>query len=227
MSDHSRRTSEEFEQELQELRRRIIIMAERVNDMTAAAINALLERDNERAAEVILADREVNRDEMETDELCMLILARRQPMASDLRFITTAMKMVTDLERIGDLAVNVAERTISLKKQPQLRPYIDIPKMGDAVREMLTMTMEAFLERDTDKARAVIDMDDTVDELYALVFKDVLEVMYENHDSVKRGIDVQSIAKYLERMADHVTNLSEQVIYLVEGKDIRHAESRQ
>ena len=224
--DQKRRISSEYEQELLQVRRKLVVMAERVQKMTLKAVRALVERESELAAEVILDDREVNREEVETDELCMLILARRQPVASDLRFVTIAMKMVTDVERVGDLAVNIAERAISLNGAPPLRPFVDIPRMADLTVEMLNKSVTAFLEQDTVLAEQVIAMDDQVDELYHKVFRDVLEIMHQQPETVRRGIDLQSVAKFLERMADHVTNLAELVIYMVRGKDVRHIGKR-
>jgi phosphate transport system protein len=222
----TRRTSREYEQELQQVRRKLVVMAERVQQMTLRSVNALVERNSQLAAEVILDDREVNREELELDELCMLVLARRQPMASDLRFVATAMKMVTDVERIGDLAVNIAERAISLNGAPPLRPYADIPRMADIVSEMLNNAITAFLDGDAKLAETVIERDDVVDELYHKVFRDVLELMTRNPETVRRGIDVQSVAKFLERMADHITNIAELVIYMIRGKDVRHLGKR-
>lgn len=202
-------------------------MAERVQKMTLKAVRSLIERNSELAAEVILEDREVNREEIETDELCMLILARRQPMASDLRFVTIAMKMVTDIERIGDLAVNIAERAITLNGQPAIRPYSDIPQMADNVSTMLHEAITAFLDQDVKLAEKVVANDDEVDELYHKVFRDILALMNEDPEAVRPGIDLQSVAKFLERMADHATNLAEMVIYMARGKDVRHIGKRQ
>jgi phosphate transport system protein len=202
-------------------------MAERVQKMTLKAVRSLVERNSELAAEVILEDREVNREEIETDELCMLILAKRQPMASDLRFVTIAMKMVTDIERIGDLAVNIAERAITLNGQAPVRPYNDIPRTADIVSTMLHEAITAFLDQDVELAEKVVIQDDEVDELYHKIFRDILELMNEDPDAVRPGIDLQSVAKFLERMADHVTNLAELVIYMARGKDVRHLGKRQ
>jgi phosphate transport system protein len=222
-----RRTNREYEFELQQVRRKLVVMAERVQKMTLKAVRSLVERNSELAAEVILEDREVNREEVETDELCMLILAKRQPMASDLRFVTIAMKMVTDIERIGDLAVNIAERAITLNGQAPIRPYNDIPRTADIVSTMLHEAITAFLDQDVELAEKVVIQDDEVDELYHKIFRDILELMNEDPDAVRPGIDLQSVAKFLERMADHVTNLAELVIYMARGKDVRHLGKRQ
>ena len=154
--------------------------------------------------------------------LCLQVLARWQPMASDLRFITTALKMVTDLERIGDLAVNISERALELNAQAPLKPYEDIPKMAQLVRTMVSSAIDAFVQQNEELARSVHAQDDEVDELYDQVFSDVLELMIRDPSNVHRGIHVQSVAKWLERVGDHATNLAEEVVYMVRGKDIRH-----
>lgn len=215
-------TDRSYEEELNELRRHVLLMAGRTEVMLADAMRALVERDPELAKRTIEADNLVNRAELEADELCLEILARRQPMASDLRFITLALKMVTDLERLADLSVNICERAIDLSAEPQLKPYEDIPRMAGIVQSMIHDAIEAFVSADAAKARAVIARDDEVDDLYTRVFRDVLEWMLRDTGAVERGIHVQSVAKYLERMADHGTNLAEQVIFMVKGKDVRH-----
>jgi phosphate transport system protein len=218
-----RHTDREYENELKELRERLLLMAGRVEEMITKSIKALIDRDAILARKTIEADRRVNRDEMEIDEMCLVVLAKRQPMASDLRFITLSLKMVVDLERIGDLAVNICERAIDLAPQPPLRPYTDIPQMAQLVRGMLHDAVDSFVDRDADKAQSVIDRDDLVDQHYLHTFQELLEVMQKNAGGVHRGLQLQSVAKWLERMADHITNLAEQVIFMVKGKDIRHA----
>jgi phosphate transport system protein len=164
----------------------------------------------------------VNQFEVETDELCLLILAKRQPMASDLRFITLALKMVTDLERIGDSAVNICERALELSSEPPIRTYDDLVRMGELVQSMVRDAIDAFVHADVDKAQRVIDRDAEVDHVYHEIFSDILQRMTSDPGIVKRGVDVQSVAKWLERMADHSTNIAEQVVFMVKGKDIRH-----
>lgn len=218
----SRHTDREYEQELQDLRERLLLMAGYVEEMTSSAIRSLVERDSDLAQRTIEADHKVNRLEMETDELCLLILAKRQPMASDLRFITLALKMVTDLERIGDLAVNICERALDLNKVPQLKPYEDIPRMAEIVRQMVHDAIDAFVDANAKLAKEVIERDEEVDRLYDDVFAELLQIMQGDAEKVQRGIHVMSVSKWLERMADHATNLAEQVIFMVKGKDIRH-----
>ncbi|MEM6274294.1 MAG: phosphate signaling complex protein PhoU [Myxococcota bacterium] len=216
-------TDREFENELRVLRQRLLAMAGWVEEMIANSVRSVVENDPELARETIELDRNVNRAELETDELCMVILARRQPMASDLRFITLALKMVTDLERIGDLAVNISERALDLCRAPQLKPYHDIPQMAEVVQSMVHDAIDAFVKADASKAYDVIARDDTVDDLYVRAFRDLMAIMIRDPGAVERGIHVQSIAKFLERMADHSTNLAEQVIFMVKGKDVRHS----
>lgn len=223
----SRRTSREYELELQQLRRKIVLMAERVQRMTLRAVSALVERNSALAAEVIVEDREVNREEIEIDELCMLILAKRQPMASDLRFIATTMKMVTDIERIGDLAVNIAERAISLNGQPPLRAYDDVQRLADICAQMLNLTITGFLDRNTQLAEDAIARDDEVDDLYHRALGELVDMMTQNPEIIRPALAVQAIVRQLERMGDHTTNVAEMVIYMVRGEDVRHAGKRE
>lgn len=216
-------TDRSYESDLQEVRNRILLMAGHVEHMIAASVRALSDRDSELAKSTIAIDAKVNQAECETDELCLIILAKRHPMASDLRFVTLALKMVTDLERIGDLAVNISERALDLCRAPQLKPYHDIPQMAEVVQSMVHDAIDAFVKADASKAYDVIARDDTVDDLYVRAFRDLMAIMIRDPGAVERGIHVQSIAKFLERMADHSTNLAEQVIFMVKGKDVRHS----
>jgi len=215
-------TDRKYAAELQDLRERILLMAGRVEQMINQAVESVVTRDIDLARRTIQQDSKVNRDEIETDELCLLILAKWQPMATDLRFITQALKMVTDMERIGDLAVNICERAIDLGIDPPLKPFIDVPRMAEIAESMFRDAVDAFVEGDADKAQDVIDRDDEVDELYRKVFDELVKIMREDESKVERGIQVQAVAKLLERMADHCTNLAEQVIFLVRGEDVRH-----
>ncbi|MEC7752221.1 MAG: phosphate signaling complex protein PhoU [Myxococcota bacterium] len=215
-------TSSEYQAELDELRERLLLMAGRVEEMIRLSVRSVVESDSQLAEETILKDRLVNRDELEIDEMCLVLLARRQPMGTDLRFITRSMKMVTDLERIGDLAVNICERAKDLSTLEQLRPYVRIPKMATKVQDMVHETFDAFIYADADRARHAIDMDDEVDELYHQVIRTVLEVASGNDEVYPQTVHVQGVAKLLERIGDHATNVAEQVIFMVDGTDIRH-----
>jgi len=219
-------TDREYENQLKQLRENILNMAGHVELMINNSIQALTTRDTELAQETIDEDCVINSLEVETDQLCLLILAKRQPMASDLRFITLALKMVTDLERIGDLAVNISERVRYLAAVPALGEYKDIPRMAELAKSMVHDAIDAFIENDVRKAREVIARDDEIDELYTAVFRDVLLIMKSDTTTLKRGIDTQSVAKWLERIGDHATNICEQVIFMVKGKDIRHEGKR-
>ena len=212
----------EYEAELQEVRHRLLRMAGRVEEMIANAVQALVELDSELARRTIEADHKVNRAEVETDDLCLRVLARRQPLGPDLRFITLAFKMVTDLERIGDLTVNICERAIDLNAETELRANIDVERMAQLVRSMVREAIDAFVTGDAAKASEVIERDHEVDALYHQFFRELLRMMVADASAVPRGIHLQSVAKYLERMGDHATNLAEQVVFMVKGKDIRH-----
>lgn len=215
-------TDRTYEHELQSLRDMLLVMAGQVEQMIAHAIQALVQRDAELARRTIELDHKVNRAELAIDEMCMLILAKRQPVASDLRFVALALKMVTDIERIGDVAVNLCERAEQLTSLPPGRLSDDIPTMAEIVRAMVRDAIDAFVEGDADKARRVLMRDDEVDELYHRVFRELLEDMRKNPESMERCIHLQSVAKFLERIGDHGTNLAEQVIFLVRGQDLRH-----
>lgn len=212
----------ELEHHLEALRARLLHMAGLVENMIGDAVRALRERDVELAEATIKRDHEVNRDEVEADELCLLVLARWQPVAKDLRFLTIALKMVTDLERIGDLAVNICERAIDLAGHPPKWSFENLDEMTRITRSMVHESVECFLQSDVKLAQEVILRDDEVDDLYALAFEDMLQVMRTHPEDLMAGVHALSIVKWLERIADHATNLAELVIFMVRGKDIRH-----
>lgn len=211
-----------YEAQLRRLRERMLTMAGRVEQMVARSVRSLVERDSELAMQTIADDRLVDQAEVEADEQCLVILATRQPVASDLRFITLCLKTVTDIERIGDLAVHICQRALELNAQSPAAPYPDLPRMATLVKAMIHDAMEAFVVGDVELARGVMARDDEVDELYARIYRGLLKLMKEDSCNVERGIHVQSVAKWLERMGDHATNMAEQVIFMVEGKDVRH-----
>jgi phosphate transport system protein len=219
-----RHTDREYEQELLELREGVLLMGARVEQMTKSALDSFDRHDTETARRTIALDIEIDKLEMDIDERCVRILARRQPVASDLRFITTALKMVTDLERMGDLAVNVCERVLELDAAT-LRPVRNsLVDMGHVVSEMLHEALDAFIQADAARAERVIQRDSIVDATYAKIFPELLGHMMQDQQSVSVAQKLQSIAKYLERVADHATNLSEMVVYMVRGEDKRHAQ---
>lgn len=215
-------TDRDYARELSELRGGFLEMADRVGEMLAGAVASVLEGDADGARAVIAADAEVDRAEVDLDERCIRILARRQPMASDLRFITLVMKAVTDLERIGDQAASIGVRAISLAEQPPREPYTDIVRLAELTRSMVSSAVEAFTEGDDDAARDVLERDDEVDEVYIRVFHNMVRYMREHPDEIETAIRLQGVAKSLERIADHATNVAEHVVFMVRGKDIRH-----
>lgn len=219
-------TDLQYEAELRTLRERLILMGAKVEEMLVSSMKALIDRDSELAETTMERDREINRLEVEIDDRCLRVLARRQPVASDLRFITTALKLTTDLERIGDSAVNICERVIELNEEPPLKPYVNLSDMAEATQSMLREALDAFVEADADRAQAVIERDSTVDAYYAQIFRELLTYMMENPRNIYRCTRAQSIAKYLERIADHTTNLAELVVFMTRGHDIRHPRSR-
>jgi phosphate transport system protein len=174
------------------------------------------------ACQVLDREEAINLLDIEIDEMCLRLLALRQPMATDLRFITSAMKIGSDLERIGDLAVNIAERTIDLLKQPELKPLIDIPRMAQLAQEMVRDAINAFVNRDDKLARDVCERDDRVDELNDQVFRELLTYMMQDPGTISVAVDLILVGRHLERIADHATNVGEDVIYMVRGKTIKH-----
>ncbi|MCI0528442.1 MAG: phosphate signaling complex protein PhoU, partial [Nitrospira sp.] len=183
---------------------------------------ALVDRNSDLARQVITNDHRVNSMDVEIDEDCLRLIALHQPMAKDLRFLTTAMKISTELERMSDLSENIAERAIELNAEPQLKPYIDIPRMAEHAQRMLKEALDAFVNQDAELARKVCRDDDFIDDLTHQIFRELLTYMVEDSHTITRSVRITFVAKYLERVADHATNVAELVVYLVEGKIIRH-----
>ncbi|HEX6030959.1 MAG TPA: phosphate signaling complex protein PhoU [Tepidiformaceae bacterium] len=211
-----------FHEELEALKQTLLAMGGLVEDQIRRVMRALLERDDAMAQEVIERDRQVNSYDVEVDEQCVSLLALYQPAAGDLRFITTAMKIVTDLERIGDQAVNIAQRVLELNREPQLKPYIDLPRMAEKAQRMVKESLDAFVARDTALARQVCGEDSEVDLLKEQIFRELLTFMMEDPRTIPRAIRLILISRFIERVADHATNIGEMVVYLVEGKMVRH-----
>ena len=211
-----------FHEELGALKQTLLAMGGLVEDQIRRVIRALVERDDVQARDVIDRDREVNAYENEIDEKCVELLALHQPAAGDLRFLTTAMKIVTDLERIGDQAVNIAQRALELNHEPQLKPYIDLPRMAERAQRMVKESLDAFVARDTALARRVCEADAEVDALKEQIFRELLTFMMADPTTIPRAIRLILISRFLERVADHATNIGEMVIYLVESKIVRH-----
>jgi phosphate transport system protein len=219
-------TDKQYEQELQDLRDMLLGMGGKVEQAIAGSVRAITERNAELAQRVTANDVEINRLEVEIDGACRRILALRQPAASDLRFITTALKIVTDLERMGDLAVNIAERALDLAQAPPLRPLHDLASLADLSEAQLRKALDAFVERDVAKAEEVLKGDDILDALYLKLFNDLLTLMMEDSRAIRRATSLMFAAKHLERFGDHAMNLAEMVIYMVRGTDVRHPRSR-
>jgi phosphate transport system protein len=215
-------TDREYEAELAMIREQLLLMAATTESMIASAVRAFLDRDVALAGATIENDRAVNKLEVAIDEMCLRVLAKRQPVASDLRFLTIAMKMVTDLERCGDLAVDICERAIAVAGKPPFDTYADLAKMATRAQRMIKDAIDAFVRGDEAAARAVIDRDADVDELYQAVCAKLVDLMRADPDKVDRANHGIAVAKYVERMADHGTNLAEQVIFMLKGKDVRH-----
>lgn len=212
----------EFDSEMGELKKNVLTMGSLVQAMVADSLSALTTRDSSRAESVRERDREVDQMEMEIDELAMRIIALRQPAASDLRHIIAALKITTDLERMGDLSVNISERVIELNAEPQLKPYIDLPRMGELARAMTTRALDAFVEGDADSAREVLAADQEVDDLNSQIFRELLTYMIGDPKSINQATRLIFVSKYLERVADHATNVAEEVIFAIQGRDVRH-----
>lgn len=215
-------TDREYAAELRNVRENLLRMAGLVEQMIADSTRALLENDQELARKTIDADHRVNRLEVATDEACLLILAKRQPMASDLRFITLAMKMVTDLERIGDMGVNISERALALDAGTSASTSEKIQRMATIAQGMVRDAIDAFVTKDVPKAEGIFTRDQEVDDLYRECSEAFQTEMANDPNFVERGIHLQAVVKFLERIGDHANNLAELAVFLVKGKDIRH-----
>lgn len=214
--------STHFDRELDELKSMLIYEGGLVERAIRDAIKALVERNSELAQKVITDDDIVNAKEVKIDEFCIRLLALRQPAAKDLRFITMAIKINYDLERIGDMAVNICERVLELNEEPQLKPYIDLPRMAAIAQQMVRESLDAFVREDVALAWKVTQDDAPVDQLHDQIFRELLTFMMQDMKNISRATRLLFISKYLERMADHAVNIAELVIFMVEGKIIRH-----
>jgi len=211
-----------LEHDLSDLKDRVLRMGSLVEDAIRKSIKALVERDRDLALSVIDGDHVINTYDVEIEEECIRLLAIWQPTGSNLRFITTAIKIITDLERMGDLAVDICERAVELMEEPQLKPYIDIPRMAEASQKMLKDSLDAFVSKDPVIAMQVCEADDFVDNLNQQIFNELLVYMLQDPRNISRAVRLTYVAKYLERIGDHATNIAEMVVYMVKGKVIRH-----
>lgn len=211
-----------FDEELKSLNEVLIKMSSIVEDMIAKSIAALTDRRDDYIDKVFEEEKTINAFQIEVDDMVMRLIALRQPAAGDLRFLVSAIKINADLERVGDLAVNIAQRTKDLLKEPELKPLIDIPRMGSLAQKMLADSITAFVNRNADLAKEVCGSDDMVDNLNDQIFRELITYMLNDPKTINRAIDLILVARHLERIADHATNIGEDVYYMVKGKDIRH-----
>jgi phosphate transport system protein len=211
-----------FETDLQALKKRLLNMGALVEERVHGSIQALMERNLDAAEAIAHGDEEVNALQIEIDDRCLKLLALQQPMASDLRLITSAMKINADLERIGDQAVNIAENALKMLDAPPLKPIIDLPRMAEMAEHMTRDSLDAFVRRDSALARRVLGQDDEVDNLKDTIFRVLLTYMMADPGTIERALSLILISRNLERIADHATNIAEDVIFLVEARDVRH-----
>lgn len=218
MNSHER----QFDRELHDLKKKLLHMATLAEEMVERAISELMSRDERATADVVSSEEAINRLQIEIDEEVVRLLATRQPVASDLRFILAATKINSELERIGDLAINITENVHILAQQPPLKPLIDIPRMADAARQMVRESLDAFVRGDVLLAQKVIMTDDKVDALKTQVLRELLTYMISDPTTIERALALILIARHLERIGDHATNIAEDVIYHIQGRDVRH-----
>jgi len=211
-----------YDTELNEIREKLLEMGGKVETMIDNAMKSLVERDSQLAERTIAYDHEINHLEVEIDERCLQVLATRQPAARDLRFLTLALKIVTDLERIGDQCAAIAKRATELNLEPPLKPFIDLPRMAHWASVMVKEALDAFVRSDEVLAIKVCKDDQFVDDLNEQIQRELLTFMIEDTATITRAIKINYISKCLERIADHATNVAEMVIFMVKGKDIRH-----
>jgi phosphate transport system protein len=211
-----------FRDELEDLEHKLVDMGRMVESSIHNSVYSLVERNEQMAKEVMWTEALINQQEMDIDDFATRLLALFQPMARDLRFLTSAIKINNDLERMGDLAVNITERSLALMKEPAIRPLIDIPKIAELAKGMVHNALDAFAERDAELARKVLRSDDEVDQLRDAVYDELLEFMQEQSGTIHRAVALMFISQNLERIADHATNIAEDVLFMVKGIDVRH-----
>ncbi|HEX7534381.1 MAG TPA: phosphate signaling complex protein PhoU [Syntrophales bacterium] len=217
-----RHTSTHYEKELRDIKEGLIYLGALVEKAIELATEALVNRDTELAHKIICDDNTIDQLDVEIEEKCIRILALRQPTARDLRYITTAIKINGHLERIGDMAANIAEKAILLSEEPPMKPYIDIPRMAEIARGMIKESLDALVNEDTDLARKVRLEDETIDNLNEQVFRELLTFMLEDPKKIHRALIIMQISKSLERISDHAVGIADMVMYMVTGKIVRH-----
>src|SRR5438552_4891392 len=218
-------TSKQYEQQLRLLKEKLLLIGYKAETSIADATRALVERRPSLAQRVVDEDDEVDRLELEIDDICFEILAREQPVASDLRFITTAMKIVGDIERIGDNGVNMARRCLEIVTEPELKPIIDVAVAARAAQRLLKESLDAFVNGDAETAKRVINGDGYIDDVCVQMLRELLTYMLEDPSTVSRALRLIFVARNLERVGDHAKNIAEMVIFLVEGQDVRHGQA--
>ena len=211
-----------FDEELNELKTRLLLMGGRAETVVHKAIDSLKRRDDALAEEVLQDDHQIDALELEIDERCVRLLALRQPVGQDLRFITSALKIVNDLERVGDHAVNIAQSALKLNKEPELKPLVDIPRMASIATRMLTEALDAFVRNDAAAARRILVEDDEVDHLKRQMFRELLSYMLEKPATISRALELILISRNLERVADLATNVAEEVVFIAEARVVKH-----
>jgi phosphate transport system protein len=211
-----------FEDQLDDLRKRLLVMSGLVESAIYRSVLALVEKDREQANLVLQNESRINQIEIEIDDQATCLLALDQPVAADLRLITTIIKINSNLERMGDLAVNIVERALSLMHEPMLNSVVDIPHMANLVESMVKKVLDSFVQKDSELARSVLLSDDAIDETRDSIYRKLVSCMQQDPRSVPQGIDLIFVARSLERVADHATNIAEDVVFLVEGVDVRH-----
>jgi phosphate transport system protein len=217
-------TSRQYEEQLRKLKDKLLLMSNKAEHAISDSVRALVERRPSLAHDVIDSDIDLDRFEVEIDDLCYEILAREQPVARDLRFVATALKIVRDIERIGDNAVNIAQRAAELTQEPELKPLIDVPIMSNAALRILRDSLDAFVNEDTGLAEKVIADDTYIDDIYEQILRELLTYMMENPRTISRALKLIFVARSLARVGDHSKNIAEMVIFLVRGEDIRHSD---
>jgi phosphate transport system protein len=222
MMEEKRHTSSHYEKELQEIKNGLIFLGALTEKAILAAMKSLSERNSDIAHKVIGADEEIDKLDTELEERCIKVLALRQPTAIDLRFITTAIKITGHLERIGDMAVNIAEKAIQLNAEPQLKPYMDLPRMAEIVAEMIKNSLDSFIRNDLSMAEKVRQAEQVTDDLNEQIFRELLTFMMEDSHSIHRSLMIMQVSKNLERIADHAKGIADMVTYMVTGECVRH-----
>ena len=218
-------TSKQYEQQLRVLKEKLLLIGHKAEVAIADSTRALIERRPTLAQRVVDEDDQLDQLEIEIDDICFELLAREQPVASDLRFITTAMKIVRDIERIGDNGVNIARRALEIMHEPELKPIIDVPVAARAAQRILKESLDAFVHGDAEMAKQVIDGDKYIDDVCEQMLRELLTYMFEDPSTISRSLRLIFIARNLERVGDHAANIAEMVIFLVEGKDVRHRQA--